>query len=79
MLNRVLVISIIFVILLTSGVYFFVNYRPSSFRAAQVFAWIKAPGSRTDIVIAAGSRCGNAPFIFPTTGVVGYLWDDFFN
>ena len=30
------------------------------------------------MVIAAGSRCGNAPFVFPTTGVVGFMWGDNF-
>jgi murein DD-endopeptidase MepM/ murein hydrolase activator NlpD len=26
----------------------------------------------------AGARCGEAPFIFPTDGYIGYLWDDSF-
>jgi hypothetical protein len=30
------------------------------------------------MVIAAGTRCGNAPFVFPTTGVVGFIWGDSF-
>ncbi len=70
--------AIIAVVLLAAGVYFFFTFRPTSLRAAQVFAWIKDPASRPDIVIRAGSRCGSAPFIFPTTGVVGFLWDDSF-
>ncbi len=28
------------------------------------------------MVIQAGARCGDAPFIFPTTGVVGFIWGD---
>lgn len=28
--------------------------------------------------IRAGERCGEAPFIMPTDGLVGFLWDDSF-
>jgi murein DD-endopeptidase MepM/ murein hydrolase activator NlpD len=28
--------------------------------------------------IIAGQRCENAPFSFPTTGYIGFLWDDYF-
>lgn len=63
---------------MTAVVFLVRGYRPAGLRAAQVFAWMRAPGSRTDTVIKAGSRCGSAPFIFPTTGVVGFLWDDSF-
>jgi hypothetical protein len=76
--QRWFVICIIFVVLITAGVYLYRTYRPTSLRAAQVFAWMKDPAARPDLVIAAGSRCGNAPFIFPTTGVPGFIWDDSF-
>jgi hypothetical protein len=62
----------------TAGIYFYARYRPTGSRAVQVFAWLKAPALRPDLVITAGSRCGTAPFVFPTTGVVGFLWDDSF-
>lgn len=75
---RLLLHSILGVALVTAVVFVLRGYRPVGLRAAQVFAWMRAPGSRTDIVIKAGSRCGSAPFIFPTTGVVGFLWDDSF-
>jgi hypothetical protein len=78
MYQRLLGISIIVVGILATAAFFLWKGGPPSPRAAQVFAWIKDPPSRRDIVIAAGSHCGNAPFIFPTTGVVGFLWDDSF-
>lgn len=28
--------------------------------------------------MSAGMRCGDAPFIFPTDGLVGFIWDDSF-
>jgi hypothetical protein len=52
--------------------------RPRGIRATKVFAWLKAPALHEEYVIAAGSRCGSAPFVFPTTGVVGFVWDDSF-
>ena len=76
--KRLFVISVIMVVVLAVAGYLIVTYRPTSVRAAQVFAWIKDPESQPELVIAAGSRCGNAPFIFPTTGVPGFIWDDSF-
>ncbi len=66
------------VVVLVTAVYLYRMFRPAGLRAAQVFAWIRDPASRPDLVITAGSRCGDAPFLFPTTGVVGFLWDDSF-
>jgi hypothetical protein len=75
---RTFLYLVLIVIVLTAAAYLYWTYRPASARAIQVFAWIKDPASRPDLVIHAGARCGNAPFIFPTTGVVGFLWDDSF-
>lgn len=44
----------------------------------RAIAWIRDPASRPDLLIHQGSRCGGAPFIFPTDGMVGFLWDDSF-
>ncbi len=71
-----LVLPILAVIAVVTAVYLLRMFHSSSARAAQAFAWIKDPASQPGLVIAAGSRCGNAPFIFPTTGVAGYIWDD---
>lgn len=72
------VISILVVAVVVAAFYVYRSYRPTSARAVQVLAWLRNPASRPELVIAAGSRCGSAPFIFPTTGVVGFLWDDSF-
>lgn len=70
--------AILLVILAVVVVYLYRTYRPTGIRAAQVFAWMRDPTSNPGLAIAAGSRCGNAPFLFPTTGVPGFLWDDSF-
>ncbi len=36
------------------------------------------PHAHADWTIAAGQRCGAAPFVFPTDGYVGFLWGDSF-
>jgi peptidoglycan LD-endopeptidase LytH len=77
-MNKKFVWLILAVVIVITAVYLYRVLRPSSLRSAEVFAWIKDPSSRPELVIAAGSRCGSAPFIFPTRGVVGYLWDDTF-
>ena len=53
--------------------------RTDSERTPYVLSFINDPASNQKLVIQAGTRCGTAPFIFPTTGMVGYLWDDVFN
>ena len=72
------VLLILGVVVIVTVIYIYRTFRPTSLRATQVFAWIKDPSLEADLVIPAGSRCGNAPFIFPTRGVVGFLWDDSF-
>ena len=79
MSKRLFLVFALMVALVTAAVYlYFRYYHPTSLRAVQVFAWMKDPASRPDLVTAAGSKCGSAPFIFPTTGVPGFLWDDSF-
>jgi hypothetical protein len=41
-------------------------------------AWIRDPASHPGWVIPAGEHCGSGPFIFPTQGFPGFLWDDSF-
>jgi hypothetical protein len=76
--SRTLIISALMVALLTGGAFLFWRYYPRGARAARVFAWMRSPDLSADIVIPAGSRCGDAPFVFPTTGVVGFIWGDSF-
>jgi hypothetical protein len=52
--------------------------RPIGARDPQVRAFLNDPAANPQWVIQAGTRCGAAPFIFPTTGMAGYLWDDSF-
>ena len=51
---------------------------PIGIRAVRVLAGCGRPESNDARIIKAGSRCGDAPFIFPTTGIAGFLWGDSF-
>ncbi len=61
-----------------AAVYLYFTLRPTGARAAQVFAWLRNPSARPDLKMKAGTRCGDASFIFPTDGLVGFIWDDSF-
>ena len=47
-------------------------------RTRQVIAYIRQPESKTSLVIPAGTRCGDAPFMMPSTGMIGFIWGDSF-
>jgi len=66
------------VVLAAAGVYLYFNFRRSSARTAQVFDWFRDTSSRPELIMSAGTRCGEASFIFPTDGLIGFIWDDSF-
>jgi hypothetical protein len=39
---------------------------------------MRAPDPASPLVMHMGTTCGDAPFVFPTTGVVGFIWGDSF-
>jgi peptidoglycan LD-endopeptidase LytH len=70
-----LIVSGILVGLLITG---FLRYRTSITRSVRVRLWINHPEQYSEWSITAMERCGDAPFILPTDGFIGYLWDDSF-
>lgn len=66
------------VAVITGLVYVYFGYRRGNARTAQVFDWFMDPSSRPELMMEAGSICGDAPFIFPTDGLIGFIWDDSF-
>lgn len=61
-----------------AGIYLYFNYGRGSARTAQVIDWFRDPSSRPELMMTASMRCGDAPFIFPTDGLIGFIWDDSF-
>ncbi len=53
--------------------------KPTFGRSARVVEWIRNPAAHPEWSIAAGTRCSpEVPFLLPTNGLIGYLWDDSF-
>lgn len=75
---RLLLGSSALILLVLVGVLFLRSGRVSVGRSANVIAWIRDSQSRQDWAVRAGERCGEAPFIFPTNGFIGFVWDDSF-
>jgi len=62
----------------TASLYYYFNFRRGSARTLQTFAYLRDPASRPELKIKAATQCGSAPFIFPTDGLIGFIWDDSF-
>lgn len=78
----VIVLLSIFVVLTLVVLYFFFKYpgrlNRTITRSARLGQWLKQTDAHPDWMVKAGDHCGDAPFIFPTSGYVGFLWDDSF-
>lgn len=63
-----------------TGIFLFFTFGSgkSAARTSQTFAWFNDPASRPELMMTLGSRCGDAPFTFPTNGMIGFIWDDSF-
>lgn len=61
-----------------AGIYLYYFYGRNAGRTAQVINWLRDPSFRPELIIPAGVKCGGAPFVFPTDGLVGFIWDDSF-
>jgi peptidoglycan LD-endopeptidase LytH len=61
-----------------AGIYLYFTFGRSSARTAQVFEWFRDPASHPELMMTAGMRCNGAPFLFPTNGLIGFIWDDSF-
>jgi murein DD-endopeptidase MepM/ murein hydrolase activator NlpD len=47
-------------------------------RTGDVIAWLTKPQDHPEWAVHAGEKCADAPFLIPTNGLIGYLWDDSF-
>ena len=45
-------------------------------RIQRIGTWFANPAAHADWQLEIGTRCGNAPMIFPTTGFIGVGWGD---
>ena len=52
--------------------------RADNQRGQTVWAFLSNSLNQNNLVMKAGVRCGDAPFLFPSDGLVGFIWDDSF-
>jgi len=78
--NRRILFAIVIVgALAGAGYYLFTTFFQTTGRSARVIEWIRHAQDHSDWSVQAGTLCApNAPFVMPTDGLVGYLWDDSF-
>ena len=76
MSKRFLIPSIVIVIVIAATVTAYYSYRPNAARVDKFRQWMREPASHQDWKLVAGTQCGSAPFLFPTDGMVGFLWGD---
>src|SRR3989304_568489 len=54
------------------------SFRPPAGRMVRVRQYWQDPGAHSAWSLQAGVQCGDAPFVAPTDGYVGFLWGDSF-
>ena len=77
--NPLFLIPVLLAVAAGVAVYVMVFERGAgSARSARVWEWLKNPQAHPNWAVQAGERCGDAPFQMPTSGLIGFLWDDSF-
>jgi murein DD-endopeptidase MepM/ murein hydrolase activator NlpD len=60
------------------GGYFYLRRNRISPALATFYEWYNHPQDHPDWAMHPGQVCGDAPFAFPTTGYIGFVWEDSF-
>jgi hypothetical protein len=72
------IFGLLIVIILIAAYFAYPWVRTRVGRMRRLSEWMNNPLIHTDWTILAGERCGEAPFILPTSGYVGFIWGDSF-
>ena len=76
--TTIVLLSIVLILALVAGYFLFLDPARARNRNVMVMDYIRHPRQNQEWKTAAKSQCGSAPFLFPTDGYIGYLWDDTF-
>lgn len=68
--------SVAVVLFIVGGYLAYRSLRPSSVRLARLRLFWDDPQAHADWTLHAGEACGEAPFIAPTDGYIGFFWGD---
>ncbi len=66
------------IVIVLAGIWMAVGRSASLTRTGRVMTWLTDAAVHPEWAIRAGQRCGAAPFLLPTDGFIGFLWDDSF-
>jgi murein DD-endopeptidase MepM/ murein hydrolase activator NlpD len=67
------------ILTVAAGFFFFQMIKGTSPRTRKLIIWLRYPINNGDWSMTALTRCKEfTPFLFPTDGYIGYLWDDSF-
>lgn len=72
------VILLIIAVLAVVAVFISRHYFSPTSRTGMLLIWLRKPETHPEWAVSAGEKCSDAPFILPTDGLIGYLWDDSF-
>jgi len=72
------ILLIILLVFLGMAAYYLFRHWGNSGRSLRVTEWLRNPLGHPEWTIQAGERCGDAQFLFPTDGMIGFLWGDSF-
>jgi murein DD-endopeptidase MepM/ murein hydrolase activator NlpD len=78
-MNKKFTLLVILVVIVTAGIYLYHRFGRNTARVGLMQPWFDNPNLYGDANMKAGTRCGGAPFAFPTNGLTGFIWDDYFN
>jgi len=74
-----IMIPLVIVLLTIAGYFLYKNFQVTSIRSRRVVSWIRNPHLHPDWSLKGLTRCkSTTPFLFPSDGYVGFLWDDSF-
>ena len=71
-------ISLVIVVVLVVAYYLYQGFQSSAVRMQRLRQYWQNPEAQREGVIHAGEQCGEAPFIMPTDGFIGFVWGDSF-
>ena len=78
-MRKTLVPILIAGLVIGTGLYFLILRKPAGIRRSlNVVEWIRNADRHAEWSIRALNRCGDSPFLYPTDGFIGFLWDDSF-
>ncbi len=78
-----LILSVCVVLMIAGGYFLYREFTSRGLAASverltRLRLWFSDPAAHLEWAISASGRCGSAPFQYPTSGYIGFIWGDSF-